>query len=398
MFPGKVINSLKDFHLDIECAGDQKLPYSGYVEVEVGVPGVITSISCLLLVTPDTRYGKRVPVIIGTNVLKLLMNVVEQKHGIRYQQTLKMPDSLYFAFRCLKLQNRLLNRSSGQLSIVKCAMAKQVIIPENTTTVIKGKLDKKYCTDGQLGITQPISHSILTEGVSVTPTLVDGNVDTIAIEISNLTTRPVIIPSNSILCQVQSCQLELGIGTPNKDKTGEYAKSVLDLVDFRDAKLTDVERTRVQDLVTNYEDVFSTNDMDVGLTSLVKHRIQLNDNTPFKQRFRKIPHAMFAEVQQHIKQLLDADIIRHSQSPWASNIVLVRKKDSSLRICVDYRQLNLRTVKDAYALPRIDDLLEGLGGNKYYSVLDMRKGYHQVELEEDHKALTAFTVGPLVFF
>jgi hypothetical protein len=105
---------------------------------------------------------------------------------------------------------------------------------------------------------------------------------------------------------------------------------------------------------------------------------------------------MFAEVQQHIKQLLDANIIRHSSC--ASNIVLVRKKDLSLRICVDYRQLNLRTVKDAYALPRIDDMLEGLGGNVFYSVLDMRKGYHQVEIEEDHKALTAFTVGPLGFF
>ena len=104
------------------------------------------------------------------------------------------------------------------------------------------------------------------------------------------------------------------------------------------------------------------------------------------------------EVQQHIKQLLGVGIIRHSQSPYASNVVLVRKKDSTLRICADFRQLNSRSVKDAYALPRIDDLLEGLGGNLFYSVLDMRKGYHQVELEEEHKPYTAFTVGPLGFY
>ena len=107
---------------------------------------------------------------------------------------------------------------------------------------------------------------------------------------------------------------------------------------------------------------------------------------------------MLEEVRKHIKELLDAQIIRKSQSPWASNIVLVRKKDKSLRLCVDYRQLNRRTIKDSYALPRIDELLDGLSGSKYFSVLDMKSGYHQIEVEEEHKARTAFTVGSLGFY
>ena len=74
------------------------------------------------------------------------------------------------------------------------------------------------------------------------------------------------------------------------------------------------------------------------------------------------------------------------------------KKDGKLRMCIDYRQLNNRTIKDSYALPRIEDLLDCLGGNKYYSVLDMKSGYYQVEIEETHKERTAFTVGPLGFF
>ncbi|KAK2141684.1 hypothetical protein LSH36_1057g00025 [Paralvinella palmiformis] len=86
--------------------------------------------------------------------------------------------------------------------------------------------------------------------------------------------------------------------------------------------------------------------MVVGLTSILKHRIQLNECEPFKQRFRKIHHSMFAEVQKHIQQLLDANIIHHSQSPWASNEVQLRKKDSSLHKCTVYQQLNLHTVKD----------------------------------------------------
>lgn len=67
-------------------------------------------------------------------------------------------------------------------------------------------------------------------------------------------------------------------------------------------------------------------------------------------------------------------------------------------MCVDYRQLNARTIKDAYALPKMEEILDSLGGNSYFSVLDMKSGYHQVELFEDHKQRTAFTVGPLGFF
>ena len=107
---------------------------------------------------------------------------------------------------------------------------------------------------------------------------------------------------------------------------------------------------------------------------------------------------MFNEVKQHLKQLLDAGIIRRSKSPWSSNIVLCRKKSGELRMCVDYRQLNMRTKKDSYALPRVEDILDSLSGNKFFTILDMKSGYHQIEVQEDHKERTAFTVGPLGFF
>ena len=94
----------------------------------------------------------------------------------------------------------------------------------------------------------------------------------------------------------------------------------------------------------------------------------------------------------------DAGVIRKSFSPWASNIVIVRKKDGSLRMCIDYRQLNRRTIKDSFALPRIEEILESLGGNRYFSVLDLKSGYHQVEIDENDKQYTAFTVGPLGFY
>ena len=87
--------------------------------------------------------------------------------------------------------------------------------------------------------------------------------------------------------------------------------------------------------------------------------------------------------------------MRKYHSPWSSNLVLVKKKDNSLRICVDYRQLNQKTKKDAYALPRIEESLDCLASNQYLSVIDMKSGFHHVEILEEHKERTTFTLGPL---
>lgn len=104
---------------------------------------------------------------------------------------------------------------------------------------------------------------------------------------------------------------------------------------------------------------------------------------------------MIGEVRQHLKRLLQTGIIRKSHSPWSSNVVLVQKKDNSIRFCIDFRQLNKKTKKDAYALPRIEELLDSMAGNKFFSVIDMKSGDRQVEIYEPHKEITAFTVGPL---
>ena len=100
---------------------------------------------------------------------------------------------------------------------------------------------------------------------------------------------------------------------------------------------------------------------------------------------------MQKEVDVHIDDMLKRNVIEPSSSPWASNIVLVKKKDGSTRFCIDYRKLNNVTQNDAYPLPRIDDSLDQLRGAKWFSTLDLCSGYWQVAVNPEDKQKTAFT-------
>ena len=99
-----------------------------------------------------------------------------------------------------------------------------------------------------------------------------------------------------------------------------------------------------------------------------------SDETPFKEPYSRVPPSLIQEVREHLKEMIEIGAIRNSKSPLSSNVVIVRKKDGTIRFCIDYRKLNQRTVKDAHAIPRIDDTLHLLAGAKYFSTLDLKSG------------------------
>ena len=123
--------------------------------------------------------------------------------------------------------------------------------------------------------------------------------------------------------------------------------------------------------MNKHASVFSKSDDDFGYMETVKHKIRTEDDIPVTQPYRRIPPNQYQEVKEHIQKLLDSSVIRESHSPYASPIVLVRKKNGSLRLCVDYRKLNLRTQKDSFPLPRIDESLDALNAAQWFTTLDL---------------------------
>ena len=169
-------------------------------------------------------------------------------------------------------------------------------------------------------------------------------------------------------------------------------------VTFNTSNLSSEQVDRFQDVLCKWNHIFCSSTKDIGKTDLIKHKIVLEDPTPFKEPYRRIPPAMFEEVRQHIKEMLDAGVIRESESPYSSNIVLIRKPNGALRFCVDWRKLNNRTRKDAYMLPRFDDTIDVLSSAKFFSKIDLHSAYWQCEVEEEDKPKTAFSVGLLGFY
>ena len=162
---------------------------------------------------------------------------------------------------------------------------------------------------------------------------------------------------------------------------------ILDLIDLSGLENWPEQlQIEAKEMLKRNAKVFSKTDMDMGRANLVKHHIKLTDPVPFKEAYRRIPPQMYGEVKAHIQEMLDLGAIRPSNSPWASAIVLVRKKDGRLRFCIDLRGLNNRTIKDAYSLPKIESILDSLIGAQIFSTLDLKAGYWQVEMAEECKA------------
>ena len=173
---------------------------------------------------------------------------------------------------------------------------------------------------------------------------------------------------------------------------------LLEKLDFSGLEAWPQEQAeQARSLLKEYHDIFSLEKRDMGHTNATKHKIVLKDpdTLPFKEHFHWIPPPQLDKVREHLKLMLDAGVIWPSNSPWCNAVVLVRKKDGSLRFCIDFRKLNSLTFKDSHLMPHICETLESLAGAAHFSTFDMNSGFWQVPMDEESKQYTAFTLGSM---
>ena len=154
--------------------------------------------------------------------------------------------------------------------------------------------------------------------------------------------------------------------------------------------LSDDECNKVKDMLKKHVGVFSRDKHDIGEIKDLKMKINLHDYEPVKRSYTSLPKPLYQEVKQYVEDLLAQGWVQKSSSSYSSPLVCVRKKDGSLRLCVDYRKLNSKTIPDCQPIPKMQDILNSLGGNSWFTTLDLSKAYHQGFIDEDSRPLTAF--------
>ena len=274
-------------------------------------------------------------------------------------------------------------------------VARATVVPAFSEQVIRTQpIRPRNVTTGRSCCLQPASTFASKTGLALGGTLVTSHARRMPVLVVNPTSSPVLLHKGLVAATcVPAVSMKAVPTTAGPASSGGPAP--LKLPDHLERmvpklRLNESQCTAVRGVLAQYADVFMSPDGTLGKTSVAEHRIDLTDNRPFRQRLRRAAQAHQEVIDQEVQKMLDLDIIEPCDSPWASPVVMVKKKDGTWRFCVDYRKLNDTTRKDSYPLPHIEDTFDALAGSHYFCALDLASGYWQVEMAEEDKPKTAF--------
>ncbi|KAJ8006553.1 hypothetical protein DPEC_G00108440 [Dallia pectoralis] len=154
--------------------------------------------------------------------------------------------------------------------------------------------------------------------------------------------------------------------------------------------LNEPEREVVHKMLREECASFSRTEDDIGCIEKLQLSISLKDTEPVAKAYLSVPKPLYREMKDYLSDLIAQGWVEKSNSPYASPVVCVRKKDGSLRLCIDFREVNKKTLPDRQPIPRVQDIMDGLGGNSWFSLLDQGKAYHQGFMAKESRPITAF--------
>ena len=293
-------------------------------------------------------------------------------------------------------------------------VAHAVTVPPYSESIVRTRVVGQRKDVQGLYCVQPAKRFAAATGLAMGGALVKPDSHGVPILVVNPTAEPIRLPGGTLaaLCAPALSVKTLpkgGAGGPTVDGTehSAFVSSVsgqepdsaatgpVELPEHLEQlvpreRLSEPHQEAVRNLLAAYADVFAPPGGSLGRTNVTEHHIDLDDERPFRQRLRRSALVHQQVIETEVQKMLDADVIEPSDSPWASPVVMVKKKDGSWRFCVDYRKLNDITRKDSYPLPHIEDTFDALAGSHYFCALDLASGYWQVQMAEEDKQKTAF--------
>ena len=378
-------------------------PWGGSQLVGVeGSPIVVQGVATIDIILPGQVVSTDILVARGLNMQAILGLDFLEKHQcvINTEQRI-----LHMHGRAIPLQSKMneqLQPDSG-VSTITVALQRTVELPPlSELEVMTVTSSPTNSAPTWLVEALPRESPIVVASSVVTP-VSDGHHTTIPMRIANFSTEAVTLYKGSKIGKASPLDDKVNISSVKPDSDSHVSSTdedeiplhkqelLWDLVTKSGDSLTTEQQHELYNALLGYADVFTANEDDLGRTDVLKHTISVGDASPIRQPPRRAPPYHKETVRNLLSSMLSKGVIQPSKSPWASPVVLVKKKDGTVRFCVDYRKVNAVTTKDAFPLPRIDDTLDTLSGSQWFSTLDMLSGYWQVEMDEKDREKTAFT-------
>ena len=279
----------------------------------------------------------------------------------------------------------------GKVGCYRVCLGEKLTVPPQSDAIAMCSVKDSHgdiVHDVGIGIVEPSDTFVKSDRGLVARTLADVKTE-VPVRIMNVSDDAQQLEQGTIVAQYSPVSevFDTVVAVTEHQDVPDYLH---DLFEKAKGNLNSKQTETVRQFLVKYANLFAKDDFDLGKVESVQHEIKTGDAVPIKQPPRRLPVHMQEEVDKHVESMIQKGVVQPSSSPWASPVVLVKKKDGTTRFCIDYRKLNDITVKDAYPLPLIDQSLDHLAGAKWFSTLDLFSGYWQVTVNPNDRPKTAF--------
>ena len=400
-FPGVEIHSLQEFmkneSLNLTAANNSEVKVDGVSVLNFGIEKNKDLFEVPFLITSENISKP----ILGYNIIEYFVTNFKDEYDV--------PSSLVNILKSLTTENAVCMVNLIEAGDKISEISSEAIL-QKTEKIQPGCVQKIRCKVKHLNFSncqnKPILFSPFEElclesdlVIFDKPEIIKMGKKLIDIVVYNPSSTEILVSKGTVMGQVSdvASAYTLPIFSEsqsttdvNEIKIGDESDSANFNPQFDLSHLDAKEKEISLQMLNEEKEVFSKTKNDIGHIKDFKLKIDLMDNVPVTEAYRRIPKNLYLEVKHHISNLLTNGWIKESHSPYSSPMVCVRKKDGGLRLCIDFRKLNKKTIPDKHPIPRIQDILDDLGGNSWFSTLDMSQANHQGEIDDGSRKFTAF--------